>query len=768
MVEKKLKDKSSKKKFELSSNNLNKLENHKKTFLTKFKKHKSEFVRFCFVLALLIVIYFALTFIFQFRGSYAEQIMMDINPQYEYLSLAQGEEAEVLIETDINTNLFCGCSCEYVLRDLSQGGILDNGSLSFYNYENFEFSFMLNADKLGSGQELFLFEINCVVEESRFCSESNVPIMRSSLITLNYGPSEEDLLKKEELETLIDEATALFSGARSNILSAETKISNFSSMKTNHLSNELFKLKLFESILEQDLENVNEVWSSQNFSLIQQSISDNKLLEKAIHFNEESDDLIHFIESERRIHNLIIDNLIELNDSMAYLGDLRKSILLSDMSEPSPSLFNLYTKSSQFKSIVEGGDFESYRDLNSSLTDLLNLKNSLNESYIDILNNSSNNLSAVVLTKNLLSADLCMVQNLSGCGDYFTEDEVVENLSGVRELVNYSANFYDDLSNLINLKNDLSLRINSSRENMSSSLLDGVDLQKLKIEYLFVEDYKGVFDEGSYEFELLDDYSSTLQNSSSVNLSNLQVVYNSSEYFLPLSYLDDELNELVEVCSVEDYSLGELVVGFEPYFEINRSVSNVSFIDDVSAICCFDSQCSACCDYEGCRDDLRYPLIAVHGYSFYSYNSAFHSANAFNDFSRKALEDGLYYPAGIIGPGFHPDYRLYDLSRSVIPPLFKATYYEVLNFEEIGKGEYNIKSFSIRDYADNLYELVEFVKNVTGRDKVDLVAHSMGGLVTRSYVDKYGDDSLNKIVLVGTPNKGVPLRLLYLCKFFGG
>ena len=39
--------------------------------------------------------------------------------------------------------------------------------------------------------------------------------------------------------------------------------------------------------------------------------------------------------------------------------------------------------------------------------------------------------------------------------------------------------------------------------------------------------------------------------------------------------------------------------------------------------------------------------------------------------------------------------------------------------------------------------------------KVKIVAHSMGGLVTRAYVNKYGDTKIEKAVTLGSPHKGV-------------
>ncbi len=59
--------------------------------------------------------------------------------------------------------------------------------------------------------------------------------------------------------------------------------------------------------------------------------------------------------------------------------------------------------------------------------------------------------------------------------------------------------------------------------------------------------------------------------------------------------------------------------------------------------------------------------------------------------------------------------------------------------------------------AGLLREKINQVKQITGASKVDIVAHSMGGLVTRSYAqsDDYQND-IDQVIFLGTPHKGSP------------
>jgi len=51
---------------------------------------------------------------------------------------------------------------------------------------------------------------------------------------------------------------------------------------------------------------------------------------------------------------------------------------------------------------------------------------------------------------------------------------------------------------------------------------------------------------------------------------------------------------------------------------------------------------------------------------------------------------------------------------------------------------------------------IEVIKLQTGSNKVDIVAHSMGGLLVKNYLNAYGNSSVDKLIFVGTPHLGAP------------
>ncbi len=60
----------------------------------------------------------------------------------------------------------------------------------------------------------------------------------------------------------------------------------------------------------------------------------------------------------------------------------------------------------------------------------------------------------------------------------------------------------------------------------------------------------------------------------------------------------------------------------------------------------------------------------------------------------------------------------------------------------------------IRDYTVTLAKEIDKVKRQFGVTKVDIVAHSMGGLISRFYMKQFGSDNVHQLIMLGTPNHG--------------
>ena len=68
---------------------------------------------------------------------------------------------------------------------------------------------------------------------------------------------------------------------------------------------------------------------------------------------------------------------------------------------------------------------------------------------------------------------------------------------------------------------------------------------------------------------------------------------------------------------------------------------------------------------------------------------------------------------------------------------------------------------SAADHAKELNNIVLDVLSETGRDRVNIVGHSKGGLDARLYLQGGTDDVAN-LIMIGTPNAGSPLAEIYV------
>ena len=74
---------------------------------------------------------------------------------------------------------------------------------------------------------------------------------------------------------------------------------------------------------------------------------------------------------------------------------------------------------------------------------------------------------------------------------------------------------------------------------------------------------------------------------------------------------------------------------------------------------------------------------------------------------------------------------------------------------------------NIIELAGQVKRAIDLVKAQTGATKVNIVAHSMGGLATRFYIRTNYQNDINKFITLGTPNEGAPIARGPIAQFFG-
>ena len=358
--------------------------------------------------------------------------------------------------------------------------------------------------------------------------------------------------------------------------------------------------------------------------------------------------------------------------------------------------------------------------------------------------------------------------------------------SGFNDLENKSKNMVDlwDANNyviLLDILNETSSNLSITYDKVNSTeiklynLIDNYnslvyDLNSLSDRYLVIDSLVNYYNLSNDTIalqrvvSLRNEYSNLNQNL--YNTSNDLISFKNE-----INKLSLEMYELTNISNVNNLSLNYSYKLNLSQVDRNLNITfNSTIIINIKIkdpICCVFGNCKVCCTIDSCKDDSSlYPILFVHGHAFNKKTSPEVSLNSFTDIQNRLQEDGIINAGQIdlqnleeIAPG--------EYGKSGNPISVRASYY-YLHYYDLGK--YAIatqKSERIENYALRLNEIINILKERTGSEKVNIVAHSMGGLVTREYIRLFGENSVNKVILIASPNNGVSGRTEDLCNFLG-
>jgi len=180
-------------------------------------------------------------------------------------------------------------------------------------------------------------------------------------------------------------------------------------------------------------------------------------------------------------------------------------------------------------------------------------------------------------------------------------------------------------------------------------------------------------------------------------------------------------------------------------------------------ICCINNHCNACC---GDCSNENYPILFIHGHSANERNSVQSSLAAFAKIQENLQKEGIVNAGQInLDSGLVVNQGEWGLINA--PVSVRASYY-LISFYDIGAYIVTTqKTESIESYSLRLREIITLIKEKTGKDKVVVVAHSMGGLVAREYLSIFGEDDVDKLILISTPNNGIKGSVKTFCGILG-
>ncbi len=175
--------------------------------------------------------------------------------------------------------------------------------------------------------------------------------------------------------------------------------------------------------------------------------------------------------------------------------------------------------------------------------------------------------------------------------------------------------------------------------------------------------------------------------------------------------------------------------------------------------CCIFGECSEC----SIKQD-NYPVVFIHGHSMNKNDLPESSIDAFFEIQKKLSEEGVIINVGDIDYTSTGEWYWSEMS---IPVGVSATFYYALYYDANSLVENIMKEEGIESYSIRLKEVIDTVRLQTGVNKVRIVAHSMGGLVVQNYLMLFGEDKVESVILIATPNKGVAGKIESFCGYLG-
>lgn len=222
----------------------------------------------------------------------------------------------------------------------------------------------------------------------------------------------------------------------------------------------------------------------------------------------------------------------------------------------------------------------------------------------------------------------------------------------------------------------------------------------------------------------------------------------------------------LKACTISNETISVLSYPLLEISSISLIIPNIS-LEEPAPLCCVGGECQMCCTAKSCQEDPSlYPVLFIHGHAISGDVAADYSLEGFQQIQDRLEEDG-YVNAGAITLYTSRDIPAGEWGKPKAPFTLRGSYYFDFFEDENNYVVVPTKSENIDTYAVRMKEIIETIKYNTGKPKVKIVAFSMGGLVTRRYLQIFGVENVEKVVLIAVPNHGIVGDVVEYCPLIG-
>ncbi len=681
------------------------------------------------------------------------------------LEHGQGKQIDVkVVSNNDNLDYLCDLSCHYTVngKQLTSFPILQQGS------DTKTLSFPIVAPSKGKegDSETYKVEVDCSQTAYLLCSGKELD-SKSELLTVTYTLTTSERAAKNYVESVMPSITTGLTNADSDIKETQDTLGQLNSnVKVNDIPTKLNDLKSKYNNYKSEADKVKSLFENYEYLTAQSSLRTN--LEGDIStLNNDVQKLKNDLDEIIKRHKEITEKLTKLSSKLSTLSDLMGKL----QRESSDSVEGIQRLTKNF----ESGNFVSYNEVENGINKLTELADSeIKQMEQEILERIEKSLSMYSQEiKDLCEQGYCLENKLSPSSNFETvcqgyslikknvqtkNNELTLNHENSVEKINENnkkINKLNDIIKNINLKIDEGVTIQTDNcKNSLTNIPESIDeaIKNCEISLEESPQIKETEKVGLFA-KLLKFFKKLFSKQKSINLIENQEIPSlillrlsePFESFLTIQCMIKEINiqktqiSNLEVVNrnIEGESLGELQEGIEQ--------------------CCVFGQCTPCCINDECKnDESTYPVIFVHGHSAFAWNSLDYSINAFKKFQDQLEKEGKFIDAGIILPETSiSKVAAGDWGKIRMPISIRSSYYQGVyneNGATIGKQQ----DQHIDVYSQRLAGIVDKVLHHTNKDKVIIVAHSMGGIVSRNYIKNHGGDlKVHKLVTIGSPHHGI-------------
>ena len=440
----------------------------------------------------------------------------------------------------------------------------------------------------------------------------------------------------------------------------------------------------------------------------------------------------------------LLNTLIGVSDNLdIHRTNLKNSILIWNSEE------YLTLNNSNFKFLDSESNKINQQLSNIKSEDIISTWNQISEKYSQIRELNPH----VIKSSNILVNELSSSQ---------LNKEFEKNILEILKLFDTinSNSVFSLNEHLINLNNSI-VKLSNIILIIEGTVIKGNSINSEVKELLNQNNFSNISNSSNLCLNIFSNLNH-LQNVSNSSISNSKVDMNLINNFTNVNCANHSLgfNSTNTFISTK-FSLPNISLEYD----FDNWNGNTEFdINDHKKSCCIFDQCFNCKDS---GDTGKSPLIFIHGHTINEKNSPEHTMNVFSKVQNKLVEEEILNYGELDFYGKHLNIVDGEWGRHNKSISVRASYYYIAHYS---LGNYEItaqKSERIENYAIRLKEIIDIVKKRTNSDKVIIIAHSMGGLVTREYTYLFGHENIDKIITINSPHNGVSKKISDFCPVLG-